>query len=107
VICFTGYTVETVRDMPHGRDLLRHVDLLIDGSYVADTPDVDRALVGSTNQRFIHFSDRYADYDPARIPDRVDLRILPNGEVSIAGFLTAERVVELVNALGARRSMRA
>jgi anaerobic ribonucleoside-triphosphate reductase activating protein len=107
VICFTGYTVETVRDMPHGKDLLRHVDLLIDGSYVADTPDVDRALVGSTNQRFIHFSDRYADYDPARIPDRVDLRILPNGEVSIAGFLTAERVVELANALGARRSMRA
>jgi hypothetical protein len=60
-----------------------------------------------SRHRCIHFSDRYADYDPARIPDRVDLRILPNGEVSIAGFLTAERVVELANALGARRSMRA
>jgi hypothetical protein len=87
------------------------------GTLVAPQMIIDEAIAagdegltllgGEPNQRFIHFSDRYADYDPARIPDRVDLRILPNGEVSIAGFLTAERVVELANALGARRSMRA
>ena len=105
VICFTGFTIETVRETSDGRGLLRHVDLLVDGPYLASTPDMDRALVGSRNQRFIHLSDRYVGYDPARTPDRVDLRILPSGEVSIAGFLTAEHLGELAEGLGARRSM--
>ncbi len=106
MICFTGHTLETARALPRGDDLLRHVDLLVDGPYLAKAPETERALVGSTNQRFIHLTDRYADYDPTRTPDRVDLRILPTGEVSIAGFMTADRVAELASALDARRSLK-
>jgi len=38
VICFTGYTMETVRARAGGELLLRHVDLLVDGPYVAAAP---------------------------------------------------------------------
>lgn len=106
VICFSGYAVQTIRESTHGEELLRHVDLLVDGPYVADSPDMDRALVGSTNQRFHHLTNRYSGYEPARTPDRIDLRILPSGEVSVAGFLTTERVMDLAKGIGTRRSMK-
>lgn len=106
VICFTGYTIEAVRSSHGGSELLRHVDLLIDGPYVAANSDTNRALVGSTNQRFVHLTDRYADYESERAPNRLDLRILPTGEVSIAGFVTTPRLVELADALEARRTLK-
>lgn len=106
VICFTGYTLETVESTSFGQRLLEHVDLLVDGPYVASTPDADRALVGSTNQRFIHITNRYADYEPRVALDRLDLRILPSGEVSVAGFATSAGVGALAAALSARRGKR-
>ncbi|MGM7666082.1 4Fe-4S single cluster domain-containing protein [Microbacterium sp. A93] len=106
VICFTGYTMETIVASLPGKDLLRYVDLLIDGPYLAGAAEAERALVGSTNQRFIHLTDRYADYEPERTADQVELRILPTGEVSMAGFVTTQRLAELASALGARRSLK-
>lgn len=105
VICFTGYTLAGISASRSGENLLRHVDLLIDGPYVAGSPETERAMVGSSNQRFIHLTDRYGDYKPERTPDRVELRILPTGEITMAGFATTDRLGELANAVHARRSM--
>lgn len=107
VICFTGYTIDQVLARPDGDALLRHVDLLVDGRYIEAMPEQVRALVGSSNQRFIHLTGRYSDYDPEVVPDRVDVRILPTGEVSIAGFLTADGVGKLASAVHARRIFKA
>lgn len=105
VICFSGYSFDDIVTKSSGERLLRHVDLLVDGPYVAGSPDMARALVGSTNQRFIHLSDRYAGYEPERMPDKIELRILPTGEVSMAGFATTERLAELASAMDSRRSL--
>lgn len=105
VICFTGYAHDIIAATSIGERLLRHVDLLIDGPYVAGSPETERAMVGSSNQRFIHLTDRYSDYTPERTPDKVELRILPTGETSIAGFVTTERLAELAIALDTRRSL--
>lgn len=105
VICFTGYVYDDISKVSNGGRLLRHVDLLIDGPYVAGSPETKRAMVGSSNQRFIHLTDRYADYEPERTPDKVELRILSTGEVSMVGFATTDRLNELANALGVRRSL--
>lgn len=105
VICFSGYAFDDIAAKSSGERLLRHVDLLVDGPYIAGSPDIERALVGSSNQRFIHLTDRYADYSPELTPDKVELRILPTGEVSMAGFATTERLEELAVALEARRSL--
>lgn len=105
VICFTGYSYDDISVASSGERLLRHVDLLIDGPYVAGSPETERAMVGSSNQRFIHLTDRYADYEPSRTPDKVELRILSTGEVSMAGFATTQRLSELADALGVRRSL--
>jgi len=102
VICFTGYTIESLRSREPS-NLLRHVDLLVDGPFLADAPDTKRALVGSTNQRFIHLSDRYADYKPDGAPNRLELRIQPSGHTEVAGFLSSDGLVRLAEILIARR----
>lgn len=102
VICFTGYTIESLRSREPS-NLLRHVDLLVDGPFLADAPDTKRALVGSTNQRFIHLSDRYTDYKPDGAANRLELRIQPSGHTEVAGFLSSGGLAALADILITRR----
>lgn len=106
VICFTGYTLESLRERGDAGRMLGSIDLLVDGPYLADQPETERALVGSSNQRFVHLTDRYADYDPARAKNRVELRITPQGHVEVAGFLERDPLAGLTDSLEARRAKR-
>lgn len=106
VICFTGFTMEEAGRKPGGAELMAQVDLLVDGPYVADRPETERALVGSSNQRFIHLTERYRGYDPQRTRNRIELRISSRGETDVAGFLTDDGLAELSNSTGAARVFR-
>lgn len=106
VICFTGYSYEYLKQQNCATELLDVVDLLVDGPYMADRPERERALVGSTNQRFIHLTDRYAEYDPVASPNRVEFRLGIDGSVEAAGFLTREELDALGASLGSRRAIR-
>lgn len=103
IICFTGYARDSLEHVPHAELLLAEVDLLVDGPYMADHPEEERALVGSTNQRFIRLTPRYADYDPARTRNRVELRVNSDGTMEVAGFLTRGGLDALSVSLESRR----
>lgn len=103
VICFTGYTLEDLRLVPHAAALLDHVDLLVDGPFVAALRDYARTLVGSSNQRFIHLTDRYSNYDATLAANRVELRLLRSGEIEASGFLSTDQLSALSGLLRARR----
>lgn len=102
VICFTGYTHETLQTK-NALTFLDHIDLLVDGPYLAESPEPSRALVGSTNQRFINLTGRYEDFDPAAAKNRVEIRIEPRGTIEAAGFLDRSHLGELESALATRR----
>lgn len=104
VICFTGFTREMLESDEDASQLIAEVDLLVDGPYAAELPESERALVGSTNQRFLNLSPRYADYDPVRAHNRVDVRIAADGTIDVAGFLSQDRLHALGISLGARRA---
>lgn len=107
VITFTGYEFNDLAC--RGRDaqsLLASTDLLVDGPYRADMPEQKRALVGSTNQRFIHLTNRYGDYDPRAQPNRVHVRIASDGTAAIAGFLDSAALKSLMKNTGMKRARR-
>ncbi|MEW9874101.1 4Fe-4S single cluster domain-containing protein [Arthrobacter sp. HS15c] len=107
VIVFSGYEYETLRG--RGQDtksFLASIDLLVDGPYQAWNQETDRALVGSTNQRFIHISDRYSSYRPEIAANRIDIRVLPDGSIDVAGFLDMRDLTNLLEATGTRRKSR-
>src|SRR3712207_3339340 len=87
-ITFTGHEL----DVFSGRDescrcVLSATDLRVDGPYRRHEAATERGLVGAAIQRFRHLTDRYATFDPPRHPNRVDIRISPEGKTAVAGFL--------------------
>ena len=54
IILFTGYAITQLSD-----DMIKHIDLLVDGPYLKDKPDHERNMSGSTNQSIHYLTDRY------------------------------------------------
>lgn len=51
VWCYTGYTFEEIPDA--ARELLKYVDVLVDGPFVEELKDLELDFRGSSNQRII------------------------------------------------------
>ena len=51
--CYTGYTYETLLTMPAQRELMQHIDVLVDGPFVQSLRDEQLRFRGSSNQRLI------------------------------------------------------
>jgi anaerobic ribonucleoside-triphosphate reductase activating protein len=111
VMAFTGHLREELEgpSAPEGAaDLLRHVDLLVDGPYRRDLPDDRRPWVGSTNQRFHALTPAYADLLPGLggLPDRLEVTLGRDGTVLVNGFADPATVEALLAGLGRRTSAR-
>jgi anaerobic ribonucleoside-triphosphate reductase activating protein len=89
LICFTGYRYERLlNDPPNSgvRELLREVDVLIDGPFVRAKND-SLGLRGSTNQRIIHLTDCLAGYNLENQQRNLEVNVR-DGELSIIGIPT-------------------
>ncbi len=53
VWCYTGYTYEDICQNPLHKELLKFIDVLIDGPFVASLKDVNLKYRGSSNQRIL------------------------------------------------------
>jgi anaerobic ribonucleoside-triphosphate reductase activating protein len=76
VMLYSGYTLEELKARAGADRLLKTIDLLVDGRYVAALPEQRRRWLGSSNQVMHFLSDRYARED-ARFttPNTVELRL--------------------------------
>ncbi len=69
VVCWTGYRLEQLQSgqVRGAVDLLKHIDLLVDGLFMQQYAD-DEALRGSSNQKLHFLSGRIAPLDLVNIP---------------------------------------
>ncbi|HEY0477579.1 MAG TPA: 4Fe-4S single cluster domain-containing protein, partial [Kofleriaceae bacterium] len=82
-LAFSGYTIDEIRALPGGPDVLARLDVLIDGRYVA-SDRLATGLRGSANQRIQLLTDRYARADVEATPV-AEIRISPTGDVILTG----------------------
>jgi anaerobic ribonucleoside-triphosphate reductase activating protein len=82
-LAFSGYTIDEIRALPHGPDVLARLDVLIDGRYVS-TQRLATGLRGSANQRIQRLTDRYSVADVEATPV-AEVRISATGEVVLTG----------------------
>jgi anaerobic ribonucleoside-triphosphate reductase activating protein len=82
-LAFSGYTIEEIRDLPGGPDVLARLDVLVDGRY-RSTERLATGLRGSANQRIHLLTRRYSLADVEATPV-AEIRISPTGELILTG----------------------
>jgi anaerobic ribonucleoside-triphosphate reductase activating protein len=82
-LAFSGYSIEEIRALPHGPDVLARLDVLIDGRYVA-AQRLASGLRGSANQRIHLLTDRHTLAEVEDTPV-AEVRISPTGELVLTG----------------------
>lgn len=96
VMTFSGYLLENIQEANRKdwNDLLRVTDLLIDGPFVNAQRDLSRPWVGSANQRYHFLTDRYAHLrdELTNTPNRLEIRVKPDGRVFANGMATVEEL---------------
>ncbi|MGE0545842.1 MAG: 4Fe-4S single cluster domain-containing protein [Kofleriaceae bacterium] len=82
-LMFSGYTIDEIRELPRGGDVLARLDVLVDGRYVAGER-LAVGLRGSENQRIRLLSERYTEADVEATPV-AEIRISPTGDAVLTG----------------------
>jgi anaerobic ribonucleoside-triphosphate reductase activating protein len=82
-LAFSGYTIDEVRALPGGPDVLARLDVLIDGRYVAGDR-LASGLRGSANQRIHLLTDRHTLAEVEATPV-AEIRIGRGGELVLTG----------------------
>lgn len=92
VVCFTGLKFEDLKD----KEVLKYIDLLIDGEYIEEEQDFSRPWVGSKNQRYHFLTDRF-DESIFKYKNKVEVNIQKNGVVFINGMGDFKKLLEKFN----------
>ncbi|MGE0872186.1 MAG: 4Fe-4S single cluster domain-containing protein [Kofleriaceae bacterium] len=82
-LMFSGYSLDEIRALPRGAEVLARLDVLIDGRYVAGER-LAIGLRGSANQRIRLLTARYTEADIEATPV-AEIRISPTGEAVLTG----------------------
>jgi anaerobic ribonucleoside-triphosphate reductase activating protein len=103
VMTFSGYEHTRLRDSDDAdvAALLEATDLLVAGPFRQDLLDHDRPWAGSTNQEFVHLTDRLRE---VTAPDRLEVTVSSSGEVALNGWAGQEALDALLAGLPLRRS---
>lgn len=101
VVTFTGREIEHIKNSeePDWLELLELTDLLIDGPFIVEKKDASRPWVGSSNQKYYFLTPRLREYE-SRLKDiknRLEIRMLPNGVVSVNGLILTDDLRSFVN----------
>lgn len=96
VLIFTGYEYDKIKDLPKYKDLENLADILIDGRYDDNLRDFSRPWVGSSNQKYYFFSDRYSEDIIAKYRNKFEVHFGENNEVFVNGMGNYDRLKELI-----------
>jgi anaerobic ribonucleoside-triphosphate reductase activating protein len=93
VVVFTGFTLAEARARPGFAALWSAIDTLVDGRFEARAREGARRFVGSTNQRLVHRTDRYADPALWHGPATAELVRTGDGRLRIVGDPSVARTL--------------
>lgn len=94
VLVFTGYKYSELSERKEFKELTKHIDILIDGKYEEDKQDFSRPWVGSSNQNYYFFSDRYNESIITKYKNKIELRIDKNNNISLNGMGNFKEIIK-------------
>ena len=94
VLVFTGYEYSDLKNRQDFQELIRYVDILIDGRYEEDKQDFSRPWVGSSNQNYYFFSNKYDESIITKYKNKIEVRIDKNNNISLNGMGNFKEVLK-------------
>ena len=96
-IVFTGYTIDFLKAKAskYVPLILSNIDVLIDGPFIESLRSYDTPLIGSSNQRFHFFTNRYSMSDFEK--NKYEIRISKEGTLSINGMGNTDLIYTIHN----------
>lgn len=102
IVTFTGYRYEQIRRFGtrSQKELLKYTDLLIDSPFIMDLITYELPWIGSSNQRYIHISDRYWNYDFDAVENGIEIHFNgEDGKIRINGMDDVDTIKSLLSKL--------
>ena len=96
VLVFTGYDYEKLEDDNKVAELVKYTDILIDGKYEELKQDFSRPWIGSSNQKYYFFSDRYDESIIRQYKNKMEIRIDEKSGIVMNGMGDVEKFKKLV-----------
>jgi len=96
VIVFTGYEYKNLKHRADFQELIKYVDILIDGRYEQDKTDYSRAWVGSSNQNYYFLTDRYDKSVITECKNKIEVRVSPDNKVILTGMGDFNELMEVM-----------
>ncbi len=84
VICFTGFKIDELKNTRS--DILKYIDVLIDGEFIEEKKDFSRPWVGSSNQNYHFLTDRYNKDIIKKYHNKIEVNVQKNGVIFINGM---------------------
>ena len=98
IILFTGYTLEQLTDRAddHINEIIKSVDVLIDGPFIKELP-IKHEIIGSSNQRIHVFNKRYEYLNNMTLSgnQRIEVRISKKGIITVNGMASQEMLSKI------------
>ncbi len=95
VILFTGNEFKYLENNADFQEVIKYVDILIDGRYEQDKTDYSRAWVGSSNQNYYFLTDRYNESVITEYKNKIEVRINPDNKIIMTGMGDFSKLSEL------------
>ena len=92
VLCFTGNRIENLKEKYP--QILKNIDLLIDGEFIEEEKDYSRPWVGSKNQRYHFLTDFYGENILTEYKNKIEINVQKNGIVFVNGMGDFEKFTE-------------
>lgn len=96
VLVFTGYKYSELSGKEEFNELVKYIDVLIDGRYEEDKQDFSRPWVGSSNQNFYFFSNRYDENIITSYQNKIEVRIDKDNNISLNGMGNFKELLEIM-----------
>lgn len=96
VLLFTGYNYDEISVKDDFKELVKNIDILIDGKYEQDKRDFSRPWVGSTNQKYYFFSDKYNEDIIKTYKNKFEIRIDRHNKISVNGMGKFEELSDII-----------
>lgn len=94
VLVFTGYKYSELSERKEFKELIKYIDILIDGRYEEDQQDFSRPWVGSSNQNYHFLSNKYDESIITKYKNKIELRIDKNNNISLNGMGNFKEVLK-------------